>query len=299
MTEVGARILRETSVRYGLEFDAESTLHGGEESSVTRVRSGDASFIVRVSPAWRTLAELAWAYELAAFAATEIPEALAPVRARDGSLAFEQDGRVVSVFPFVDGEVLDRSSERERDSAARLLARLHRVLPSWPNARPRPASRPNVPVLVPRIDPPGLADPALDAAVHRLSVTATPALAHGDYYRGNVRCVDHRIVALFDWDDLGVWTLENELAWSVWEFTQADDAATLDLSRARRFLDVYSASGGTAPLGDLGFIVPFIRDDIRTEIREAAAMAEAGHVPDPVYVQRSNEAFVNLARVTF
>jgi hypothetical protein len=83
----------------------------------------------------------------------------------------------------------------------------------------------------------------------------------------------------------------------VWEFTQADAAATLDLTRARRFLDVYSASGGTAPLGNLGFIVPFIRDDIRTEIREAAAMAEAGHVPDPEYVQRSNEAFVNLADV--
>ena len=102
------------------------------------------------------------------------------------------------------------------------------------------------------------------------------ALAHGDYYRGNVRCVNRRIVALFDWDDACYWTLENELAWSLWEFAQADEAATLDLDRADRFLRTYSAHGGPVSLRDCSFIIPFIRDDIRTEIREAAAMAEAG-----------------------
>jgi aminoglycoside phosphotransferase (APT) family kinase protein len=118
---------------------------------------------------------------------------------------------------------------------------------------------------------------------------------HGDYYRGNVRCVGSRIVALFDWDDACYWTLENELAWSLWEFTQADDAATLDLDRARRFLDVYAANDGPVASGPLDFIIPFIRDDIRTEIREAAAMAEMGLAVDGAYVDRAQAAFANLA----
>jgi hypothetical protein len=111
-----------------------------------------------------------------------------------------------------------------------------------------------------------------------------------------MRCVNHRIVALFDWDDACYWTLENELAWSVWEFAQADEAATLDLDRARRFLDVYAECGGPAALGEVGFIVPFIRDDIRTEIREAIALAEAGRASDSAYLRRSMEAFVNLRK---
>ena len=39
-------------------------------------------------------------------------------------------------------------------------------------------------------------------------------------------------------------------------------------------------------------------DDIRTEIREAAAMAEAGLETDDVYNARSNAAFAGLASVT-
>jgi Ser/Thr protein kinase RdoA (MazF antagonist) len=203
----------------------------------------------------------------------------------------------VSVFPFVEGVMLDRTHDRERDAAASLLARLHNVLPAWPNARPRPASRPGAPSLLPDVDPPGLADPALDESVARFGARFRPALVHGDYYRGNVRCRDHRIVALFDWDDAGYWTLENELAWSVWELAQADDTTTLDLDRAERFLAVYSAHGGPVSVRDRSFIIPFIRDDIRTEIREAAAMRDAGLDIDPAYVERSNAAFASLAAV--
>lgn len=287
--------LDRVSARYGIRIDSASQLGGGIESTILRIGSDRGEFVVRVSPTWRTVAELAWAYELASFAATEIPEALAPIPAVDGTLVFEHGGHVVSVFPYVSGATLARTNDRERDSAASLLARLHRVLPAWPNARARPASRANAPMLVPFVEPLGIEDAALDATVARLGAECAPALSHGDYYRGNVRCVNERIVAVFDWDDAGYWTHENELAWSVWEFAQADDSATLDLDRARRFLDVYSAQGGRVPLGDVGFIIPFIRDDIRAEIREAVATAEQRLAFDPVYQQRSFEAFKNLA----
>jgi Ser/Thr protein kinase RdoA (MazF antagonist) len=280
--------------RYGLPLQSRHPLGGGVESTVIRATSTEHDVVIRVSPLWRSPAELTWAFELATYAATKIPEALAPLPATDGSLAFECDGHVVSVFPFVGGARLDRANERERDAAARLLADMHRVLPAWPSARRRPASRGGRPDLVPNVDPPGLADRTLDAVVTDLSSRFQPAITHGDYYRGNVRCVNHEIVALFDWDDACYWTLENELAWSVWEFAQADDAATLDLDRAGRFLRVYEACGGPVSVRDCSFIIPFIRDDIRTEIREAEAGLAAD---DAAYVARSYAAFDNLATV--
>jgi Ser/Thr protein kinase RdoA (MazF antagonist) len=291
-------VLRAVELQYRLQLGDVEALEGGVESQVIKVRGSTGPVVVRVAPRWRSLGELTWAYELAAYAATRIPAALAPMRAEDGSLAIRHDDRVVSVFPFVHGSPLDRTNGRERDSAAALLARLHRVLPLWDHARPRPPSGPGAPTLRPDVEPPGLTDRALDTVVGRFAARFAPALTHGDYYRGNVRCVDHEIVALFDWDDACYWTLENELAWSVWEFAQADKAPTLDVDRAEQFLRTYAAHGGPVSLSDRSFIVPFIRDDIRTDIREAAALAEAGIASDPGYVERSNAAFANLATVT-
>jgi Ser/Thr protein kinase RdoA (MazF antagonist) len=290
-----ADVLAAVRQRYSIGVVTAAPLSGGVESSVLRAVGDGSDVVIRVSPRWRTLEELSWAYELATYASALCPQALPPVRAADGSLAFEHDGRVVSVFPFVEGRMLDRTKAMERDAAAVLLARLHRVLPSWPAARPRPASGPTAPRLIPAHDVAALRDPSLDEVVARLGRRLSPAITHGDYYRGNVRCVDHALVALFDWDDACYWTLENELAWSVWEFAQADDAAALDLDRAERFLRTYAASGGPVSIDDRSFIIPFIRDDIRTEIREAIALEERGEETDAAYVERSYAAFANLA----
>jgi Ser/Thr protein kinase RdoA (MazF antagonist) len=294
MMPFDVRLLAAVSAHYGVDLHMDGTLGGGYESRIIQARSRSEQFVIRVSPPWRSVDELTWAYELASYAASEIPEALAPVRARDGSLAFEHEGCVASLFPFVAGAMLDRASAHERHDAARLLARLHRVLPMWPNACPRPGSRGDAPTLVPNVEPVGLDDPELDAAVAYWTGRARRALTHGDYYRGNVRCADGRIVALFDWDDACYWTLENELAWSVWEFAQADSDATLDVERADQFLETYAGNDGPVALGDTGFVIPFIRDDIRTEIREAAAAAEAGLYHDPDYVKRLVAAFETL-----
>ena len=194
-------VLAAVRQRYGLDVTAATALSGGIESSVVRATGDACSVVIRASPTWRTLDELSWAYELASYAATLCPEALAPLRAADGALAFEHDGHVVSVFPYVEGRALDRTNALERDAAATLLASLHRVLPSWPAARARPSSGPGAPDLEPQRDPAELRDPALDDRVARLLERFRPALTHGDYYRGNVRCEQHRIIALFDVPD--------------------------------------------------------------------------------------------------
>ena len=293
-----AGVLTAVRRRYRLDAAATTTLSGGVESTVLRATGDGCDVAVRVSPTWRTLSELLWAYELVSYASALCPQALAPLRADDGAPAFEHDGHIVSVFPFIRGEPLDRTNAHERDAAASLLARLHRVLPSWPAARPRPASGPDALRLIPTRDVAELHDPGLDDVVARLSARFQPSLTHGDYYRGNLRCVNREIVAVLDWDDACYWTLENELAWSVWEFAQADDAATLDIDRADRFLNVYAASGGPVSIQDRSFIVPFIRDDIRTEILESIALAERGVESDAAYVARSYAAFANLAGVS-
>ena len=61
---------------------------------------------------------------------------------------------------------------------------------------------------------------------------------------------------------------------------------------------VYAANDGPVSVLDRSFIVPFIRDDIRTEIREATALVEAGlESDDAAYIERSYAAFANLAKV--
>lgn len=287
-------LARAVSACYGLPLHPEEVLHGGEECRVIKARHRGRHFVIRVSPSWRSLVELTWAYELATYAATRIPEALAPIRTHHGTFAFEHEGRVVSVFPFADGAMLDRSSDRERDGAAQLLARLHCVLPMWPSARPRPAARPDAMPRVPRVDPAGLDDAELDAAVATITAAAQPALVHGDFYRGNLRVVDGRITALFDWDDARLLTLEYELAWSVWEFAQTDHEPTLDVERATRFLGAYAGAGGPVSLGDRRFVVPLIRDGLRREVRHAAALAEEGIAYDPAYIARAGAAFSRL-----
>lgn len=293
MTSFAARLADAIGQRYTFHPEIGRTLGGGEETVAYEAHAGEHHLVIRVSPPWRTLAELTWAFELASWAAARIPEAVAPARARGREPAFELDGRVVSVFPFVAGDPLDRTDDEERDEAARLLARLHRVLPAYPGAMRRPPTSAAAPERQPRVALQGFDDRELDATIADLSARATRALTHGDYYRGNLRCIDRRVVGLLDWDDATMWFLEYELAWSVWEFAQADEAAELDVGRARRFLAAY-AGDGPVSVRDVGFVVPIIRAELREEVRDARAAEEQGRRVDAEYTARAAEAFWRL-----
>ena len=63
------------SERYGLPLDAVHPLGGGIESIVLRATGAAGDIVIRVSPRWRSLDELVWAYELVSYAATRIREA--------------------------------------------------------------------------------------------------------------------------------------------------------------------------------------------------------------------------------
>jgi Ser/Thr protein kinase RdoA (MazF antagonist) len=126
--------------RYGLDLVPGSitAIHAGDEAAVWRARTPRGAVVVRLGPAWRTPAEVAWVHELLAFVAGHVPEAVAPLPAPDGATALWWRGQPVALFPWVDGATLDREDAGLRAAAAGLLASAHAALRRWPAARPRP-----------------------------------------------------------------------------------------------------------------------------------------------------------------
>ncbi|WP_348537975.1 phosphotransferase, partial [Nocardia brasiliensis] len=108
-------------------------LFGGEESAAYRV--GDV--VVRIGPQDRDPAQLEWCNGIAAAAARDVPEAVAPLARADGSTVYVVAGRPITVWPFVEGEWASSEDPVQRDEAAVLLARVHRALAEH-RAPPRP-----------------------------------------------------------------------------------------------------------------------------------------------------------------
>src|SRR5687768_14305163 len=88
--------------RYRISQGPATTLGGGYECEVWRVEVEHASIVVRISPTWRTIEELAWTHELIRLAAHTAPEAVAPLVAVDGSTVFVHHQRPAALFPFVE-----------------------------------------------------------------------------------------------------------------------------------------------------------------------------------------------------
>jgi Ser/Thr protein kinase RdoA (MazF antagonist) len=219
MAQLELRLQEEIVRRYGLLPAAAVAIHNGDEASVWRVQTTPGPVVVRVGPAWRTAAEVAWVHDLLDYAAHALDVAVAPLPARDGTTAFWWRGRPVALFPFVAGTVLDRENPHLRREAARLLARVHYTLRRWPDPRPRPPPGPHAPSRWPRpADPSALVDPELEAWYGAWSQGRTRAATpvHGDFYRRNVLCRAGRIVGLIDWDEARLEAPVREVAWAAY-----------------------------------------------------------------------------------
>lgn len=294
-------LLAEVERRYGVRVSALQPLAGGYECDVALLTTaGGERRVLRVSPAARTVEELAWAYDLAQYASLHIPQAVAPLATIDGSRVFRHGSRPVSLFPFVAGRLLDRDDPAERDAAARLLGRLHRVLPAWPGLRPRPdppSLRPSAPHVASDAELAEQSAVIPDEELDRFIAEwrATPRLPavplHCDFYRGNLLCTGGEVVGLLDWDDAAIGSREYELAWSVWEIAQAaEPAVVLDRKRALRFLDAY-AETGPVDVSDRGFVIPLIRSHLRFEVWRAGIEEGQGMAVDHEYIARNIAAF--------
>ncbi|QXJ25477.1 phosphotransferase [Actinomadura graeca] len=267
-------------------------LFGGEESAAYRL--GDV--VVRVSPAWRGEAETEWCHAVAAHAAARMPEAVAPLRARDGATVVRVDGRPLSLWPHVEGEWPDEDDPGMRTLAAGVLARLHRALASY-----RPPPRPAASFAAtgmdgkPPEDVPGLADPALDrwlAAFHGRGTARQ--VVHGDYYSANTLARGGRLVAVLDWDECFVAAPEYEVAAAALEWT---DAPAGTQEQRRRFVADYHRAGGTAGPMDDETVAQLIRHRLRREAAyfELARRRGVQHDEDDLaYHEERNAAFFKL-----
>jgi homoserine kinase type II len=243
--------------RYGLALPP----HG------ERLRGGATEALVRAG-AYAVRSERAdpesvrWEHELLRFLADEIEQVVAPLPALDCSTFYVDSDRVVSVFPFVEGEEL-RSHESEfRRELPTLLARMHRRALAWS----RTDQRPGMPALRERdwerndwwdwslVEK----TPALVRAFEELRDWVESAgdlcvcAIHGDFHSGNVLVRDRRIAAVLDWQYARRDWPALELAGVVWD---------LDPALRDEAVEAYVHAGGPAetdvlePMADLETLV--------------------------------------------
>ena len=258
-----------TSAWLGRRLRLESLLLGGEEAEVWSASTDAERFVIHVSAAWRDPAEVSWSHAVATQAARTVPEAVAPISVRDETY-FTWNGRVVAVFPFIEGDRADREDLSQVADAGRLLARIHRALLEW---QPAPGEM----VLGPSVVVDALADPDLDAwwlqALERVRI----GVCHGDYYRRNVLVSDGEIRGVIDWNEAHVGPLIREVAFAAWEFGH-DGTMQMVRPRFDLFVDAYrtEASHHTDWEFDLvyGAARVGLRDNIRYAARRGASMED-------------------------
>lgn len=290
---------QELTRRFGESFDATAhQLTGGYEAEVWRVDD----IVVRVSPTWRTDAELLWVHELTQHCATALPQVIAPLHALNGETLFRWNDHPITLYPFVDGEILDRDDDHQIQQAARLLAQIHTLGLTWQDKRPRP-SLSNIAPSIPtdQIDPTSIVDPDLDewiTTVFEASEQVQGAI-HGDYYRANILCEAGQIAGIIDWDESEIRPLITEVAWAMWEFTHAATGDDLDVERANLFLNSYCTERDSLTDTDIAFVIPLIRRHLRYEIRRSIADEQRGDSVDLDYRNAEIRAFNNLRHCVF
>jgi Ser/Thr protein kinase RdoA (MazF antagonist) len=276
--------------RFGRRIGGVSQLQHGEYTRVWRAETDGAPVVVHLSPKWRSIAELAWSHRVIGHATAHAPQAIAPLPSLDGSTVFLHERRPVSVFPFVEGQPLDRNDDLLAEDSARVLARIHRALADW-DGGPRPASGPNAPAgWNPDDDPPELVDAELDDWWTTTSGSLPAGVIHGDYCPHNLVCRRQRVAAVIDWHDARIATIASEVAWAAWEVAQ-DDQLNFRPDRAARFLHAYRQD---APALELA--IPLIRAGLRESIRIILAEQRDGLPIDQEYLTLQLRAFHELRR---
>lgn len=280
---VPADLSGEIACRYGISGAATPIVGGGDECVVWRVDSRPPT-VVRMSPNFRSLGEIAWTHRVVDLL-SDVPEALRPLTARDGSTAFAWRDCPVSVWPFIDGVPLDRDEPDQRRRAAELLARLHRVAAA---AGPIADRLTALPVRQPTVLP----DPELDTWLRDWRPGPPFGVMHGDFYRRNILCRAGQIIGLIDWDEARQGPLITELARATWELCKAPAGDRLLADRAAQFVDEYRRAGGPAVSSDA--MTPLIRQHLRAEVDAAEQARRRGEHIDADYQAAEIRAFTNL-----
>jgi Ser/Thr protein kinase RdoA (MazF antagonist) len=256
-------LLQGLAERYGLRLPTRGEpLAGGVTGSV--VRAGN--FVIRLD---RTDPEsVRWEHALLRFLSEDIEQVIAPLAALDGSTFCLDGGRVLSIFPFVEGDELRSREALFRQELPVLLARLHRRAQAWPVTE----QRPGVPSLrerdwdrndwwdwslVEKTPPLVRAFEELRdwvAGADELCVCAI----HGDFHAGNVLVRHTRIAGVIDWQHARLDWPALELAGVVWDLAWDGESPTIDVAVRDEIIATYVNAGGPGE-------PPFVRALMRLE----------------------------------
>lgn len=253
----------------GREIRGVERLLGGDVNDVYRVDfavgpSNIGPLVLRIYAAETTPEMVRWERELIQRLAESVPEAVTPLVTSNGATFIEHGGRVVSLWPFVEGRRADRLVEADRAAAARMLGRLHSASFALEplDARPGYPPRAQVDWLEHRLWSWSSVDRSavgarvdldqfertldeLPAAVRELDGSALPAMPlHGDYGADNLLIADGQVVAVLDWDwcrvDWRAWEVSN----AIWAFCRDGSRTAVDRGAAAKFLEAYERAGG-------------------------------------------------------
>lgn len=246
-------------------------LSGGFVNEVSRVETDAGTFVLRRRVPETTAEAVGWEYSLQASVAARVPEVVTPLATSDGATLIEDEGRVVSLTPFVEGREMDRLDSGDCLAAGRALGRLHAGLSEVRGMGARPGypalveadwrenrwwsrramdlkemgGRVNLPIFEQAMEEVPEALLALDGdALPRIPI-------HGDYYEGNLLIgEDGEVVAILDWDecrsDWRAWDVANAL----WSFCRNESDTGLDKGLAAALLDAYEPECGALLAGE-------------------------------------------------
>jgi Ser/Thr protein kinase RdoA (MazF antagonist) len=281
--------------RYGLSLPVVGErLEGGATGAL--LRAGDIVVRAeRIDPE-----SVRWEHRLLRFLAEEIDEVVAPLPAQDGSTFYVDQDRVVSVFPFVDGQ--SRASDASlRQRLPSLLAHLHRRSQAWevheqrlgvPAFRERDWERNDWWdwKLVEKTPP-------LVRAFEELRdwVANAPALEvcaiHGDFHPGNVLSRSGRIVGIVDWQYARLDWPAFELAGIVWDLAREPGSTAVDPAVRDAVVSEYGTAGGP---GEPESLVSLMRLRALAALLFSLTRAARGQSFNPSFVALHHQAIQHL-----
>ncbi len=294
-------------------------LTGGEWKTLWRLDSARTAYVVSISHPTATVASITYEHRLLRFLHAQLPQVPAPLPERDGGSYVIEQGEIISVFPLMPGQMVDR--DLARLPAARFLARFHQVGRTFPNQSARPgvsawrdwdwsaaawpaisvalANRPQTtnisrerfwqatgawaPQIIERreqIVAERTHFQQWGADLAQSDRTLTSGLIHDDYHGNNLLLEDGQVTALLDWDGCHPDWLVLDVANGLWEFCQDKDTHALDVHAARSFLDAYVAAGGVVPEQEFDLLIPAIRCRRMIEIMASLQGIVLGEVWD-------------------
>ncbi len=140
---ISAELLSAVESRYGVNVIGDpEVLTGGWWNEVFRLPTDSGALVLRVFHRRTKSENVVYQHALTRFLAPKLTEVCAPLVARDGSTFFRHGDRLVCLLPFLPGEIASRESATERNNAAQVLARLHRVALHFPANIPPPSYAP-------------------------------------------------------------------------------------------------------------------------------------------------------------